>query len=230
MPDYSLPPSVILSSGRSGCGKTSFVFRYLVNRASEQKLNPARAACIFIFDWKLEASRRLGIPAVTTLHGCESALASRWVVFNPHPMFPGTERIRTPEGEWGMNDERAALRWFSRWVFEVSTRGPGKKILYVDELKNFASKFYVPPEINRIARMGRAENLELVISTQYPRDYHTDLRSAVTEWICFNTTEPAELDAVRPYFAGVDAVARLRKGEFISYYRENGETLAGKIF
>lgn len=145
-------------------------------------------------------------------------------------MFPGTERIRNPEGEMVLNDERAALRWFAKWVFQVSTRGPGKKILYVDELKNFASKFYVPPEINRVARMGRAENLELVTSTQYPRDYHTDLRSAVTEWICFSTTEPAELDAVRPYFAGVDAVARLSKGEFISYNRENGEIRPGKIF
>jgi hypothetical protein len=230
MSDHSLPACVTEVFGCSGSGKTTLVYRYLLNRATPQPLNENPAACIFIFDWKLEAERRLGIPAVTTAHGCENALAGRWVVFNPHPSFPGDKRVKNPEGEWVMNDERMALRWFCKWVFEVSQRGPGKKVLYIDELKNFASKFYVPPEIDRIARMGRAENLELVLSTQYPRDYHADLRSAVTEWICFKTTEPAELDAVRPYFPGVDKVATLNKGQFIGYNRDNGEELAGKVF
>ena len=66
--------------------------------------------------------------------------------------------------------------------------------------------------------------------TQYPRDYHTDLRGAVTEWVCFNTEEPAELDSVRPYFAGVDRVAALPRGSFIAYNRDSGAELAGKLF
>ena len=102
--------------------------------------------------------------------------------------------VANAEGEKVLNDEKMALRWFCQWVFGVCQRGPGKKILYIDELRNFVSKFSLFPEVSRIARMGRAEHLELLSSTQYPRDYHTDLRGAVTEWVCFNTEEPAELD------------------------------------
>jgi hypothetical protein len=51
-----------------------------------------------------------------------------------------------------------------------------------------------------------------------------------TEWVCFNMVEPGELDAVRPYFRGVDRVAELPRGSFIAYNRENGGELAGKLF
>jgi hypothetical protein len=229
MPDYSLAPCVTLVFGRSGSGKTSFCFRYLVNALAAQAANHDPAACVFIFDWKLEASQRLGIAPCGTVAQCEAALGTRIVVLNPHVMFPGDQFVNQ-EGERVLNDEKQALRWFGKWVFEVSRRGPGRKILYIDELRNFASKFSVPPEISRIARMGRAENLALLSSTQYPRDYHTDLRGAVTEWVCFNTEEPAELDAVRPYFAGVDRVAALPRGSFIAYNRDSGAELAGKLF
>ncbi len=42
--------------------------------------------------------------------------------------------------------------------------------------------------------------------------------------------EPGELDAVRPYFRGVDRVAQLPRGSFIAYNRESGEDLEGKLF
>ncbi|MEI7807963.1 MAG: hypothetical protein WCJ07_05715 [Verrucomicrobiota bacterium] len=216
MSDYSLPPCVTLVFGRAGSGKTTFAFRYLVNAATEQPENTNPAACIFIFDWKLEAAARLAIEPCGTAAQCEAAVGTRWVVFNPFIMFG--------------HDLKAAFRWFCHWVFEVSRRGPGKKIIYIDELWHFADVQSLPAELEKIARMGRAENLELLSSTQHPRDYHRDLRAEVTEWVCFNTIEPGELDAVRPYFRGVDQVAGLPKGSFIGYNRESGEELAGKLF
>jgi len=230
MSDFSLPARVTLSFGRMESGKTTFCYRYLVNSLTPQPANPEPAACVFIFDFKLEASRRLGVPAVTTEHGCESALASRLVIFNPHVSFPGDKYVRNPEGERVLNDDKQAFRWFCKWAFEASARGPGRKIIYLDELKQFASKFYIPPELNKIARMGRAENLELLTSTQFPRDYHSDIRGNVTEWVCFSCTEPAELEAVRPYFPGVDKAATLPKGSFISYNRNTDAILNGKVF
>ncbi len=230
MSDYSLPARVTLVFGRSQSGKTTFAFRYLVNALTPQKANPEPAACVFIFDWKLEASRRLGIEAVTTMHGCNNALASRLVIFNPHIAFPGDQYVKNPEGERVLNDEKMAFRWFCRWVFQASMGGPGRKIIYLDELKQFASKFYIPPELNKIARMGRAENLELLTSTQFPRDYHADIRGNVTEWVCFSCTEPAELEAVRPYFPSVDQAAQFPPGRFIAYNRNSRTELAGRIF
>ncbi len=229
--DHSLPPSVSLVVGRSGSGKTSFCYRLIVNALTPQDANPEPAACVFIYDWKREAEIRLGIPAVTSLAGCEASLERRIVVFNPHPMFPGTTLVKPPEGgEKVPNDYRHGVRWFCDWVFEVSKRGPGRKIVYLDELREFQSVFYLPHEIGRIARLGRAAGLQLLTSTQFPRDYHKDLRSSVTEWICFSVTEPVELDAIRPYFSGVDAAASLKRGEFVAFNRDSGAMLRSKLF
>jgi hypothetical protein len=53
---------------------------------------------------------------------------------------------------------------------------------------------------SRILCEGQGENLELLLSTQFPKDYASIVRSSVTEWGLFNTVERDELDAVRPYF------------------------------
>ena len=216
MSDFSLPPCVTLVFGRAGSGKTTFVFRYLVNLATEQPGNANPAACVFLFDWKQEASMRLGLPPVGTAAQCEAAVPTRWVIFNPFVMF--------------QHDLKSAFRWFCHWAFEVSKRGPGKKVFFVDELWRFVDNNSLPEELERIARMGRAENLELISATQHPRDYHRDIRAEVTEWVCFSMSEPGELDAVRPYFRGVDRVADLPRGSFIAYNRETGAELAGRLF
>lgn len=205
--DYTLEPCVTLVFGQSGSGKTTFAFRYLLN---------VRAACRFIFDWKGEAAKRLKLPLCGTPAQCEAALSSRWVCFNPLWSF----QERTKE----------ALRWFCDWTLHVAQRGPGKKVLYVDELWRFADSRSVPRELEAVVRLGRTENLELLSSTQHPRDYHADIRGEVTEWVCFNTVEPAELEAVRPYYSGVDRVAGLRPGEFIAYSRQTEAWLRGRIF
>ena len=224
MPDYSLPPCVTLVFGRQGSAKTSFCLRYLANAAAEQEHNPAPAACIFIFDWKLEASRRLGIAPVGTVAQCEAALATRWVVFNPFVMFhpePGKEL-----------PEKRAFKWFCQWVFNVCKRGAGKKIFYADELAMFVDRLssQMPYELQLLVRQGRAENLELLAATQFPKDFPPEVRKSVTEWVCFNTNDAGELAAVRDYFPNVDAVAELPRGSFISYNRESGAELRGKLF
>ena len=112
----------------------------------------------------------------------------------------------------------------------MSQRGDGKKVLFCDELWKFVNAFQLPPELERVVRTGRAENLELLTATQHPRDYHRDIRAEVTEWVCFSADEPGDLDAVRPYFRGVDKVSGMPRGRFIAYNRDSGVELAGKIF
>lgn len=231
MSDWSLDASLILAFGRQGSGKNTFVYRYLLNAVTVQDANPDPAACVFILDWKLEASRRLGIPAITTEHGFEQALASRWVLFNPHPMFPGDTYVKNPEGKEVLNDQKQALRWFCKRVFECAQRGPGKKIVYIDEPRQSGvNQFYVPSELARIVRTGRCEHIEFISSTQYPRDFHSDIRGAVTEWVCFNTVEPDQLEAVQPYYAQVEKISTLQKGQFIAYNVNSGSELAGRLF
>lgn len=222
--DHSLQPRVTLVFGRSGSGKTTFAFRYLVNALTPQDANPEPAACIFVFDWKLEASRRLGLPAVGTEHGCEAALASRAVIFNPNVMF--TSAPGQPPAD------KRAFAWFCNWVFAVAQRGPGRKILFVDELWKFveARADMVPFELQAILREGRAENLELLTATQFPKDYARPIRASVTEWVCFNTEDPDDLAAVRGYFSAVDEAATLPRGQFVAFNRDTRAVLRGKLF
>ena len=84
--------------------------------------------------------------------------------------------------------------------------------------------------IGESRHLGCAEKLELLTSTQPPRDDHRDIRAEVTEWICISMDEPGELDTVLPYFRGVDRVTQLSRGGFIADNRESGEDLAGKLF
>jgi len=224
MPDFSLKSSVTLVFGRQGSGKTSFVFRYLANILSEQAANPEPAACVFIFDWKLEAAQRLGVTPCGTAAQCEAALATRLVVFNPFVMFQAEPGKDLPE--------KRAFRWFCQWVFAVCQRGEGKKVLLADEMSMYVDKLssQMPYEVQLIARQSRTVNLGLILSTQFPKDFPPELRKSVTEWVCFNTNDPADLDAVRPYFSGVDQVAELPTGEFIAFNRDSWAELRARLF
>lgn len=209
MPDYSNPASVTLVFGQGSSGKTTFVFRYLLN---------APVACRFIFDDRGQAADRLKIRPAGTAAECEAALGSKWVVFNPHVMFPGA---KLPD----------ALRWFCHWIFTTSQRGPGRKILFVDEAWQWWDSRNEPPdEVQNIVRTGRVHGLEFVSATHSPREFHRNIRRLVTEWVAFNTCEPDDLDAIRPYWPGVDKAASLPKGQFLAYNRETFAELGGRVF
>ncbi len=208
MPDYSNPNSLTLIFGRSGSGKTSLAFAYLLN---------ATAACVFIFDDRGQAASRLKLRTAGTARECELALADRIVCFNPHIMWPGAQ---LPD----------AFRWFCHWSFEASKRGPGRKIVFVDELWQWTNpRKPVPPELENIVRTGRTEGVELVSSTHSPREYHELIRSQATEFIAFNTVEPAQLESIEPYWAGVGAAADLPRGQFLAYNRDSGGILKGQM-
>jgi len=206
--DYSNPARITLVAGQGSSGKTTFCLRYLLN---------GNFACRFIFDDRGQAAARLKLTPAGTAAQCEAALLSRWVCFNPHLMFPGDKL-------------KAGFRWFCHWAFETSKRGPGQKVLFTDEQWQWCDALSIPTELENVARTGRVHGLELLSATHSPRDYHRDLRRLVTEWVCFNMVEPADLDAIRPYFSRVDQCATLPRGSFLAYNRESGAELAGRLF
>lgn len=209
MPDYSIPRRITLIFGAGSTGKTTFALLYL--------LNAQGVACRFIFDDSGQVANRLKLRWSGTARECEDALPTGWVCFNPHVMFPGA---KLPD----------AFRWFSQWVMQASTRGPGKKILFADELWQWCDARTVPEELEYVIRTGRVENLEFLSCTHRPREYHVLIRSQATEFVAFNTVEPAELDAIRPYWAGVDEAATLPRGQFIAINRETGGKIRGRLF
>jgi len=216
MPDYSNPANITLIFGKGSSGKSSFAFSYLLNSGRPPR-GAGPAAAVFIFDDRGQAAQRLGLQSVGTKDDCEAALATGWVCFNPHIRYPGA---LLPD----------AFRWFCDWSFQASKRGPGRKILFVDELWQWSrSRTSVPPELENVIRTGRTEGLEFVTATHSPREYHELVRSQATEFVAFNTVEPAQLESIEPYWPGVNAAAKLTPGQFLAYNRNTGGTEAGMM-
>ncbi len=207
MSDYTLEPANTLIVGMTGSGKTTFALRYLLN---------APAACRFIFDDLGRAATRLRIRPAKTAREVESALATRWVVWNPHHMFPG--------------DPKSAFRWFCAWVYDACRRGPGKKLFLVDELWQWCTDESIPRELALVANTGREENIELVTCTQHPHLVNEAITGACTELVCFRLQGPDALRVVGKLGAHRDNVARLAPGHFISYDRLKGGIALGRVF
>jgi hypothetical protein len=191
----------------TGSGKTTFAILYLLN---------ASAACRFVFDDLGQVAARLKLPHASTAAELEAALATRWVIFNPHRMFPG--------------DVEGAFRFFCQWAYDASRRGPGKKILLVDELWKFCSPNQIPKELAVVAQTGRVENLELVTATQLPHKIHASITGQSTELVCFRLDEALALDKVEELGADRAAVQSLPLGGFIAWNRISRARLPGKVF
>jgi hypothetical protein len=205
--DFTLPPCSTLIVGMTGSGKTTFGLRYLLN---------VSAACRFVFDDLGQVASRLRVPHVSTAAELEAALASRWVIFNPHRMFPGAAD--------------AGFRFFCQWSYDVSRRGPGKKIFLADEIWRWCSPQGIPKELATLAQMGRAENLELVTATQLPHKIHASITGQSTEMVCFRLDEPLACSKVRELGIDADRVQSLRLGSFIGLNRLSRAVLSGSVF
>jgi hypothetical protein len=191
----------------TGSGKTTFAIRYLLN---------VSAACRFVFDDLGQVAARLKLPHAGTAAQLEAALATRWVVFNPHLMFPG--------------DVAAAFAFFCDWAFNASRRGPGKKVFLADEVWRWCSPTSIPRELGALAQMGRAEGLELLTATQLPHKYHSSITGMSTELVCFRLDERLALDAVQDLGADRAAVQALPLGSFVSWNRISRARLPGSVF
>ena len=192
----------------TGSGKSTFAYRYLLN---------ANCACRFIFDDLGRAATRLRMRPAVTAQELENALASRWVIFNPHRMFPG--------------DTLSAFRFFCRWVYDASCRGTGKKLVLIDEVWQWQNGHMIPPELALCAQTGREENLELVLATQLPHRINASIVGQSTELVCFFLQERLALKCISDDL-GFDRsiVEALPLGSFVAWNRLTRSKLGGKMF
>lgn len=200
--------ALTLICGRSGSGKTEFALRYLVNSA---------AVVRFVFDPDGQMSARLNLDAASTPEELEEDLASGWVVFDPTAMFTGRRAD--------------ALRFFSRWAWTASERGPGRKILLVDEVWKYCNPQGIPQELAECVQDGRVRGLEMVVATQTPNRLHASIANEVTELVSFRLGADSVADAIRQYGADPARVMRLAPGQFVAWnIEEGGAELAGRVF
>lgn len=207
MSDYTAKPRLTVIAGMTGSGKTTLAFEYI-------KKSPV--ACRFIFDDQGQAAYRLKLPLVGTEREMERALATRWVCYNPHVMFPG--------------DLDGAARFFWHWSFNASKRGPGWKQILMDEIWRFQDRDKIPKELAVIAQMGRVERLELIAPTQVPHKINDSITGSSTELICFRLDESIQLRKIADLGAPAERVQNLPLGSFLSINRLTREITPGKIF
>jgi hypothetical protein len=113
---------------------------------------------------------------------------------------------------------------------EACRRGPGKKIILIDELWRFCSPQRIPPEFAAVAQMGRAEGLELLTCTQTPQRINASITGQATELVAFKLQEGNALDRLEELGADRAAVESLPLGSFLAWNRLSGARLAGRLF
>jgi hypothetical protein len=206
--DFRLEPENTLVVGMTGSGKTTFALRLL--------LNCPNVVCRFIFDDLGRAAARLRVKPAYTARELEQALATGWVIFNPHRMFPG--------------DTKAAFCFFCEWVYNACCRGPGKKLLHVDEVWQWQDGRSIPRELALCAQTGREEGIQLVLATQLPHRVNDSITGQSTELVCFRLDEPKALDRISELRGEPDLVRELPLGSFIAYNRLTQGRITGKMW
>lgn len=221
MGDYRLEPANTLVTGMTGSGKTSFCIRLLLNRPD--------VACRFIFDDLGRAATRLKVNPAYTAREMEEALATGWVIFNPHRMFgPGWKRnpdrpdIKTPV--------KAGFCFFCEWVYNACCRGPGKKLVHIDEVWQWQDGRSIPVELAMCAQTGREEGIELLLATQRPHKVNDAIVGACTELVCFRLDEPKALDCIEELGGQRELIPNLPLGQFVAYNRLTRGRTTGKMW
>jgi DNA helicase HerA-like ATPase len=193
--------------GMTGSGKTTFTIRYLLN---------VTCACRFLFDDGGRFSRRLRVTPACTARQVEEALPTRWVIFNPVQMFP--------------DDYAAGFAWFCQWVFDCAGRGPGLKVLVVDELWQWADSRTIPRTLRLCTQAGRERGVQLLTGTQEPQRVNSSIVGQAAELVCFRLQEPKAWNCIKELGADPEQVGALPLGSFVSWNRLSGGKLAGKVF
>jgi hypothetical protein len=214
--DHTLELDSTLVLGMSGSGKTTFAVIYNLN---------APAACHFFFDDLGRFATRLRylkledgsyLRPCYTANELEAAVSSRWVVFNPHRMFPG--------------NPKAAFKFFCKWVYDVCKRGAGKKFVTVDEIWQYCTADSIPLELALISQTGREEHIELVTCTQRPELVNASITGQCTELVCFRLDEPDALRAARGLGMDREAVKNLPLGHYLARNRLTGKQFRGALW
>ncbi|MCI0352013.1 MAG: hypothetical protein L0Z53_21545 [Acidobacteriales bacterium] len=203
----------VIICGASGTGKTTLY---------AERILASKARWKFVYDPEEEFSEITGMPVAKTVEEMQAHLAARGiVVFNPEQLF-----------SQGDDELGEGFVFFCRWVFEVSERLPGLKLLAADEIQDFTpnnSNQLLPRSIKRVMDKSRKRKLDSIFNTNAPNELHPGLRRQVTEIVSFKQVDVlpvdwleergfdrAELEALPPrggYVVRNSMTGEMKKGE-----------------
>lgn len=216
MSDFTLQAQHTGIVGMTGCGKTTFEIRHLLNDTS--------AACRFIFDDLNRMAPRLKIPMCYSPDDLENSLPTRWSAFNPVKMLPRFN-----------GDMKRAFQWWIRWVFHVAGRGPGKKMVCIPEVWRHCNPDSIPHELALLAQAGRELHVELILDTQRPELLNGSITASLTELVVFRQMSPDARRATDRLLleTGIvppESLRTLPLGSFIGFNRLSNASRAGRVF
>jgi len=178
--------------GASGTGKTTYALKFVTHA-------PARH--VFLFDAEGEFSPRLQLAPCRTVYELDQAIASGWICFDPHIMFPG--------------DLEGALEYFAKLTLRAAALLPGRKLFVVDELGNYTGGSVIPQPLKTLAQTGRRYGVDGVFMAQQPNELHNTIRCQLTEMVCFQLTDATALEIPKKFGFDIEAIRALKPFEFI---------------
>lgn len=200
--------SCTLLAGRSGSGKSTFARRYLRN---------TRAAVRLIWDDQGEYAAAFRLRPANSVEDLERDVPSGWVCFDPSTLFPG--------------NPAAGFAFFCDWAFQVAGRGPGRKVVLVDEVWRFCSPHAIPPELALVVQTGRKWELETVFATQRPQRINESILGEATEAVSFHLIGRNAVDRmVGQYEFAAEELGRLPAGHWVSRSLVTGTELRGRLW
>ena len=178
--------------GASGTGKTTYALKFVTH---------AQARTVFLFDAEGEFSQRLQVAPARTVYELDQAIASGWVCFDPHIMFPG--------------ELESALEYFSKLTLRAAAMLPGRKLFVVDELGQYVGGSTIPKPLKKLVQSGRRSGVDGVFMAQQPNDLHNTIRCQLSEVVCFQLIDDTALEFPKKFGFDIEAVRALKPFEFI---------------
>jgi DNA helicase HerA-like ATPase len=111
----------------------------------------------------------------------------------------------------------------------VADRGPGRKVLLVDEVWKFCDPTRIPDELALCIQTGRKRGLELVFCTQRPNRLNGAIFNEVSEAVCFKLQDQNALDKVAPWGVATEEISRLPRPQFVAVNCDSGALLRGRL-
>lgn len=194
--------------GSSGSGKTTFVLRYLI---ADKKLKVR-----WIFDAEGELAHRLSLPPVTNAEEIPFAMEDGFVIFDPHPMFPG--------------QMERAFEWFCATVFKFAESQPVRNAFFIDEAWKYLPPNKVTQPLRDCIQTGRRRGIEMIFASQQPNRLNEVITNECTELVCFRLQGENALARVESLGANPSVISNLPLGHYIARNCETGREMAGKLW
>ena len=117
------------------------------------------------------------------------------------------------------------------WAMQVAGRGPGRKIVLVDEVWRFCSPAFIPPELAACVQTGRKWELETVFATQRPQRINESILGEVTEAVSFHLIGANAVEKMAAnYDFNAEEIGRLPAGHWVSRSMVTGGEMRGRMW